>query len=173
MHSQPNDKVHTIVTVQCLTLWHFEVGTHCTVPLCHRHACRELLEDSNFHSAVQRVVEEPVPYFTQFGSCPKPSGATKESAHQHPYAARLDDVSSEGHPALPHPHTPPASLSQNVLYGDEGTPTVQAELHVDAQMGSVASIQEEVPTDTADLDATIKQYVCSQPHFTPFYLNFS
>ena len=30
--------------------------------------CRELLNDSNFHTALQRVNEEPIPLFKQFSS---------------------------------------------------------------------------------------------------------
>jgi len=108
---------------------------------------------------VQRVVEEPIPYFSQLRCCPKPSGATKQSEQQDLSAARLEDIASEGHHPLPHPHIPPASQSH---HSDKGTPTVQSKLDVEAQIGSIPSIQEEVPTDTTDLDAVIKQYDTSQ-----------
>jgi len=104
------------------------------------------------------VVEEPIPYFSQLRCCPKPSGATKQSEQQDLSAARLEDIASEGHHPLPHPHIPPASQSH---HSDKGTPTVQSKLDVEAQIGSIPSIQEEVPTDTTDLDAVIKQYVYS------------
>ena len=104
------------------------------------------------------MVEEPIPYFSQLSCCPKPTGATKQSEQQDLSAARLEDIASEGHHPLPHPHIPPTSQSH---HSDKGTPTVQSKLDVEAQMGSITSIQEEVPTDTTDLDAVIKQYVYS------------
>lgn len=30
--------------------------------------CREILEDSNFQQALQRIIEEPIPYFSQIST---------------------------------------------------------------------------------------------------------
>ena len=132
--------------------------------------CRELLEDSNFHSAVQRVVEEPIPYFTQFSSCPQPSEATIQSAHQHLYATGLEDIPPEGYPHLshphspptsqsqfPHPHSPPTSQSQCLAHSDVGSSAVHSELDMEAHAESTASVQKETLTNTTELDSRIKQ----------------
>ena len=117
--------------------------------------CRELLEDSNFHSAVQRVVEEPIPYFTQFSSCPQPSEATIQSAHQHLYATALEDIPSEDYPQLP--HSPPTSQSQCLAHSDLESSAVHSDLDLEPHAESVTSVQEEVLTSTTELDSRIKQ----------------
>ena len=54
--------------------------------------CRELLEDANFHKAVQRVAEEPTPYFTQLASRIEHSPSVQQSTHRHLYAAGLEGI---------------------------------------------------------------------------------
>ena len=121
------------------------------------YTCRELLEDSNFHSAVQRVVEEPIPYFTQFSSCPQPSEATIQSAYQHLYATVLERhppqrITPSSHtPTLHPPHSP------SVWHSDVGSSAVHSELDVEAHAESTASVQEETLTNTTELDSRIKQ----------------
>ena len=156
------------LSLPCLhAFWHaiptsFYIFKSCYNIICYDslavcHTCRELLEDSNLHSAVQRVVEEPMPYFTQFRSCPQPSEATIQSAHQHLYATGLEDNSSRG---LPPPSTPPlspTSQSQCLTHSDVGSSAVHSELDVEAHAESTASVQEEPLTNTTELDSRIKQ----------------
>lgn len=32
------------------------------------YLCREILEDSNFQQALHRIIDEPIPYFSQFST---------------------------------------------------------------------------------------------------------
>ena len=57
--------------------------------------CRELLNDSNFHSAIERVQQEPVPYFTQF-SAPPHTAAMSSSSHIHVAAATVTHTDHSG-----------------------------------------------------------------------------
>lgn len=55
--------------------------------------CRELLDDSNFHTALQRVSEEPVPFFRQFSS--------QSSSHtDSQQAVAVMSSTTSGHPLL-------------------------------------------------------------------------
>ena len=136
------------------------------------HIYRELLEDDNFHAAVKRVVEEPVPYFAQLSSRrPRQSESVQQSAHRHIYAAGLEEDApltrlSSHHPLTPSPsHTPQASQSQCLIHsedGEEGGEFVEMltrhRLEGEEEGGaSRGSLMEEVAEDTAETDLKIKQ----------------
>ena len=113
-------------------------------------------------------MDEPIPYFTQFSSCPQPSEATIQSAHQHLYATGLEDIPPEDYSQLPHPHSPPTSQSQCLAHSDVGSSAVHSELDVEAHAESTASVQEEPLTNTTELDSRIKQWVYN---LIPAYLH--
>lgn len=115
---------------------------------------RELLEDTNFCLAIQKVVEEPIPYFTQFSSPSELSESTKESAQRHIYAAGLEDLPSAGHPPLQHPLAGP--LHSPTLPSGERTLAVQSEAGAKEEVQSVVSLLEE-GEDVLETDAKIKQ----------------
>jgi hypothetical protein len=50
-----------------------------------REMARELLDDTNFHSALERVQREPVPYFPQFSSPRPPQPAQSNTQGEAPY----------------------------------------------------------------------------------------
>ena len=59
--------------MNCMGVWIYrtlhELFFHLLFPELPYHSlCRELLNDSNFHTALQRVKEEPIPFFKQFSS---------------------------------------------------------------------------------------------------------
>jgi hypothetical protein len=132
---------------------------------------RELLEDDNFHSALKRVVEEPVPYFAQLSSHrPQQSESVQQSAHRHIYAAGLEEDApltrlSSHHPLTPSPsHTPQASQSQCLIHSEEGEDgefvdvLTQHPLEGEEEGGaSRVSLMEETAEDTAETDLKIKQ----------------
>ena len=131
------------------------------------YSCRELLEDDNFHSAVKHVVEEPIPYFTQFSSHVGPSKSVQQSAHRHMYATGLEGMpkryDSASHRApLHHPHTPSqSSLSRNSgEVREEGLVTpqrVDSEVEVDGSLGEehleTGQLEE---SDHTNLESQIK-----------------
>ncbi|KAL5489479.1 hypothetical protein EMCRGX_G018573 [Ephydatia muelleri] len=82
---------------------------------------RDLLEDSNFLSAVQRVVEEPVPYFQQFSTLWELGGKRAHSAHAHMYAAGHHDPLLDTPPGalIRHSPFPPVLNSQSELSNTE------------------------------------------------------
>ena len=146
---------------------------------------RELLEDDNFHAAVKRVVEEPVPYFAQLSSRrPRQSESVQQSAHRHIYAAGLEEDApltrlSSHHPLTPSPsHTPQASQSQCLIQSEDGEGEGEGEgeggefvemltqhrLEEEEEEeegegggGSRVSLMEEMAEDTAETDIKIKQ----------------
>ena len=125
---------------------------------------RELLGDTNFHSALESIAVEPIPYFTQFSSQAGPSDTTKQSAlHRHIHAAGLEKMASLHHHPSPHPLSPSQpeySLLQELTGSPIAPCTPLAQSIVDdreEQSQSVTSFQEEILSDTAALDETIKQ----------------
>ena len=120
--------------------------------------CRELLGDTNFHSALERIAAEPIPYFTQFSSQAGPSDTAKQSVHRHVYAAGLERMSSP-HPS-PHPPSPSQtqpSPSQDLAGSPIApeTPLVQSEVDIgEDQSQSMVTISEET---SSQLDERIKQ----------------
>ena len=133
----------------------------------HVHVYRELLEDDNFHAALKRVVEEPVPYFAQLSSRrSRQSESVQQSAHRHIYAAALEDVPLtrlSSHPITPSPsHTPQASQSQCLMHSEEGEDgdfvevLSQHRLEEEGETSRV-SLMEEMAEDTAETDLKIRQ----------------
>ena len=130
--------------------------------------CRELLNDDNFHNAVQRVVDEPVPYFSQLTSHTRQSESVQQSAHRHIYAAGLEDIPvtrATSHPPTPSSsHTPQPSQSQCFVHSEGGeveggvhvTHTL-SQCHFEEQEQSHASLIEETALDMAETDLKIKQ----------------
>lgn len=131
---------------------------------------RELLEDDNFHAALKRVVDEPVPYFAQLSTRrTRQSESVQHSTHRHIYAAGLEEDApltrlSSHHPLTPSPsHTPQASQSQCLLHSEEGEfveVLTQHRLKGEGQEeeeggASCASLMEE--NDTAEMDLKIRQ----------------
>ncbi len=122
---------------------------------------RELLVDTNFHSAVQRVVEEPIPYFSQFTAGHEPSAAVKQSVHRHAYASAVEEMPSGGHvenpPPLPLPTGLPArppslsSMSECSVRSEERTPLSEPD---SLAASFAASLPEQ---DTLEPDEKIKQ----------------
>lgn len=128
---------------------------------------RELLEDDNFHTALKRVVEEPVPYFAQLSSHQsRQSESVQQSAHRHIYAAGLEDVPPtrlSSHPVTPSPsHTPQASQSQCLIHSEEREDgdfvevLSQHRLEEEGETSRV-SLMEEMAEDTAETDLKIRQ----------------
>ena len=104
---------------------------------------RELLEDSDFQSAVQRVVEEPVPYFSQFSADPR---AASEQAHR---AAEQSPDSSPlppSHPSLHHTSPPSQDTGDTASGGEQTADDNLAFTHEAATLAQ-----------TEELDTTIKQ----------------
>lgn len=132
---------------------------------------RELLNDDNFHAALRRVVEEPVPYFSQFSSrARQPSESVLQSAHRHIYAAGLEDIpvaKVTSHPITPSPSlTPQPSQSQCLMQSEgEGGGEVEgggldaeSEYHLKEQQESHELMHEEAASDTAvETNLKIKQ----------------
>ncbi len=149
--------------------------------LTYNNACpynfplyRELLEDDNFHAALKRVVEEPVPYFAQLSSHrPQQSESIQQSAHRHIYAAGLEEDApltrlSSHHPLTPSPShtcTPQASQSQCLIHSKEGEGEDGEFVDVltrqprEGEEGGASrvSLMEETAEDTAETDLKIKQ----------------
>ena len=63
---ESNDELYGVSGYIELSMYSF---FHLLFPELPYHSlCRELLNDSNFHTALQRVKEEPIPFFKQFSS---------------------------------------------------------------------------------------------------------
>ena len=119
---------------------------------------------------MERVLEEPVPYFTQFTSdrCQQ-SEFVQQSAHRHIYAAGLEDVPlsrvSSQHPLTPSPsHTPPLSLSQSLVHSEEGVDggegvveTILSQEQLEGGEPSQVSLKEVTVEERAETDLKIKQ----------------
>lgn len=136
---------------------------------------RELLNDANFHAAVKRVVDEPVPYFSQFSSrSDRQSDSVQQSAHRHIYAAGLEEIPAEQstNGGAPHPlpgtptpsHTPQPSQSQCLMQSSVGGELDGGEIfgaalsqsHFEGQPSHV-SLVDETKVDTTEMNLRIKQ----------------
>ena len=114
---------------------------------------RDLLEDSNFLSAVHKVVEEPVPYFQQFSTLRELGGKRGLSAHAH---------ASVAGPHEPLLDTPPDTLTRPSL----SLPTLNSQLELSNTEDIIQGDNREdiVPRsdpNEAQLNRHIKLYVCN------------
>ena len=148
----------SLIKLDCLTSFKFD----------DNFVCRELLNDDNFHTAVKRVVEEPVPYFSQFTSrARQQSESVEQSAHRHIYAAGLEDIpvaKEAARPITPSPsHAPLPSQSQCLMQSEGGEvegggilDTFSRE-HLDEHPPSHTSLVEGTALDNTEANLKIKR----------------
>lgn len=105
--------------------------------------------DTNFHLAVQQVVEEPIPYFRQFTAEHKLSEAVPPSTDRHAYASTLEEMPGrrgvDSAPPCPLPTGPcPPIFSEG---SEGGTP-------VSLPVVDVGELTQSLDSPTAELDPT-------------------
>ena len=116
---------------------------------------------------MKRVVDEPVPYFSQFTSKARRSESVQQSAHRHIYAAGLENVSVTkvtSHPSTPSSsYTPQPTQSQCFVHSEEGefeggahVVDTLSQCHLEEQQ-SHGSLAEEAALDKAETNLKIKQ----------------
>ena len=122
---------------------------------------------------MKRVVDEPVPYFSQFSSrSERQSDSVQQSAHRHIYAAGLEkipehaiDEASKPADGTPTPsHTPQPSQSQCMVESVGGEledgelfDAALSSSRVQRQQMSHTSLIDETAVDTAEMNLRIKQ----------------
>ena len=118
---------------------------------------------------MERVVDEPVPYFSQFSShSERQSDSVQQSAHRHIYAAGLEEIPERVIDEAPKPaagtptpsHTPQPSQSQCMVESVGGDSelfdVVLSQTRVQGQ-ASHTSLVDETAVDTAEVNLRIKQ----------------